>query len=116
MSSRSFPSSALANVVQAGTQEPDKRRVRDRDDAIEAGSPVLIPGVDILNHRPFTKVTWQWGSANSRLVSNQEIASGLEIYNNYGPKSNEERALSHHLTRHAFVDSSSTDGLWFHVG
>lgn len=92
MSSRSFPSSALANYVHVANQQgPLERKSKERKERIEPGSPVLIPGLDILNHRPFEKVTWQWGSVNSRLVNNEAVASGCQIYNNYGAKSNEER-------------------------
>ena len=93
MSSRSFPASALANSIEVGTAI-ETRNVELHADTIEPGSPVLIPGLDLMNHRPLTKVTWQWGSINSRLVVNEETASGLQIYNNYGPKSNEECAFA----------------------
>ena len=100
MSSRSFPSSALVNSIHVtNPQGREERRNIERDDSVEPGSPVLIPGLDILNHRPFEKVTWQWGSVNSRLVNNEAVPSGFQIFNNYGPKSNEERERSHQLTR-----------------
>ena len=92
MSSRSFPSSALANIVPVESpQHQEKPKVKEREESIEPGSPVLIPGLDLLNHRPLAKVTWQWGTVNSRMVSNEALASSSEICNNYGPKSNEER-------------------------
>ena len=65
--------------------------MKEPDDNIEPGSPVLVPGVDILNHRPLTKVTWQWGSLSCRVVTNEIISSGSQVFNNYGPKSNTER-------------------------
>lgn len=93
MSSRSFPSSALANKVHiTKQQEPTESKCKAQGKRIEPGSPVLIPGLDILNHRPFEKVTWQWGSVNSRLINNEAVASGCQIYNNYGAKSDEERS------------------------
>lgn len=95
MSSRSFPSSALMNRLRTSyPQKPGVRGDRKPEDRIEPGSPVLIPGLDLLNHRPFAKVTWQWGGESCRLLSNEAIASGCQVYNNYGPKTNEERALS----------------------
>ena len=100
MSSRSFPSSALANVVAVGNpHDSEKPKVKEREDSIEPGSPVLIPGLDLLNHRPFAKITWQWGTVNSRMVSNEALASSSEICNNYGPKSNEERVWFSRLSK-----------------
>lgn len=92
MSSRCFPASALANSVlkeqQCGSTKPYPE---EPSDALEPGSPVLIPGIDLLNHRPTAKVTWQWTSTNCRLVTNAHLEPGTQIWNNYGQKSNEER-------------------------
>ncbi|KAL0080008.1 hypothetical protein F4703DRAFT_1178738 [Phycomyces blakesleeanus] len=57
-------------------------------------SEVLFPLVDSLNHKPNTKITWvrsgddQSGSLS--FVSGQVFNAGEEMFNNYGPKSNEE--------------------------
>lgn len=59
------------------------------------GSPVLLPGLDILNHSPAAKVTWQWTKEACNILSDQQLSSGTEILNNYAPKSNEERKCSH---------------------
>ena len=91
MSSRCFPASALANNVSM-KRAPGSADSKP-DDALEPGSPVLIPGNDLLNHRPSAKVTWQWTSISCRLVTNELLASGAQMCNNYGQKSNEECKL-----------------------
>lgn len=87
MSSRCFPASALANnaFMKSASGSGDFT-----PDDLERGSPVMIPGIDLLNHRPSAKVTWQWTSTNCRLVINENLASGAKMENNYGQKSNEE--------------------------
>ncbi|KAL8793562.1 MAG: hypothetical protein Q9195_003824 [Heterodermia aff. obscurata] len=92
MSSRCFPASALANSILAERSSGSHGTPAGiPGDAIEPGSPVLIPGIDLLNHRPSAKVTWQWTSINCRLVINENLGAGTPICNNYGQKSNEER-------------------------
>ena len=90
MNTRGFPASALANnalsKIVSGCEDVGS-------DALEPGSPVLIPGIDLLNHRPSAKVTWRWTSISCGFVTNEDLASGAQICNNYGPKSNEERTV-----------------------
>ena len=91
MSSRCFPASALANSILADRSSGSNgTNAGILSDALEPGSPVLIPGVDLLNHRPSAKVTWQWTSVNCRIVINENLGAGTPICNNYGQKSNEE--------------------------
>lgn len=54
-------------------------------------SPVLLPGLDLLNHNPTAKVIWQWTEETCCISTDVALASGEEIFNNYAPKSNEER-------------------------
>lgn len=54
-------------------------------------TPVLLPGLDLLNHSPNAKVTWQWTSEACYISTHESLAGGTEIFNNYAPKSNEER-------------------------
>ncbi|KAI8340519.1 hypothetical protein BC941DRAFT_222159 [Chlamydoabsidia padenii] len=60
-------------------------------------SEVLFPLVDSLNHRPNTKITWsRSGDAETgslTFVAGQSFPAGEQVFNNYGPKSNEERRL-----------------------
>lgn len=80
MSSRSFPSSAIADAM--------------------VDSPVLIPGLDLLNHSPSARVTWTWGSNSCAIAADELLPEGSQIFNNYGPKGNEEckrRRIDIHL-------------------
>ena len=52
--------------------------------------PVLLPVFDLANHDPDVKVTWQPSAEGVSLICNEDIDSGAEIFNNYGPKGNEE--------------------------
>ncbi|KAI8378001.1 uncharacterized protein BYT42DRAFT_496807 [Radiomyces spectabilis] len=58
------------------------------------GSEVLFPLLDALNHKPNTKITWVRSgdeeTGTLTFVSGQQVAAGEQMYNNYGPKSNEE--------------------------
>ncbi|KAI8645189.1 hypothetical protein BD408DRAFT_450306 [Parasitella parasitica] len=64
------------------------------DPTFQDSSEVLFPLVDALNHKPNTKITWSRdGDAETgslSFVAGQVIDTGDEIFNNYGPKSNEE--------------------------
>jgi hypothetical protein len=50
---------------------------------------VLLPLVDLSNHRPLFKVEWEAGKEAVGLKVLQDLQPGDEIYNNYGPKNNE---------------------------
>ena len=52
--------------------------------------PVLFPLIDSLNHFPITKITWQPSDTSLEIISGAEVSAGAEVYNNYGPKPNEE--------------------------
>lgn len=56
----------------------------------EEGSMVLLPIIDLLNHDSHSKVQW-YGQADSFCFEKYDgIASGQELFNNYGAKGNEE--------------------------
>ncbi|KAK9462605.1 uncharacterized protein V1516DRAFT_699914 [Lipomyces oligophaga] len=57
--------------------------------------PVLIPLVDSLNHFPKTAITWNNESDKFTLISGKTIAPSQEIFNNYGPKGNEELLMGY---------------------
>ncbi|KAL9612452.1 MAG: hypothetical protein Q9167_002961 [Letrouitia subvulpina] len=54
-------------------------------------SPVLLPGLDILNHDPNAKIRWQWTEKDCQIVTEANLQGRLQIYNNYATKSNAER-------------------------
>ena len=71
---------------------------RDEGDFVAANDgsercPVLIPGLDILNHSPSARVSWVWDETSCALKVEDSTHSGCQVCNNYNPKSNEERAL-----------------------
>ncbi|KAI4260494.1 MAG: hypothetical protein L6R42_004024 [Xanthoria sp. 1 TBL-2021] len=83
IASRSFPAGALTSSRRYnGTSEQD-------------GSPVLLPGLDLLNHSPAARVTWQWTEDACNILSDQQLSIGTEVFNNYAPKSNEELMMGY---------------------
>jgi hypothetical protein len=81
ITSRAFSSKVLAGAV------PDED-LSDGD-----GVSVLLPLVDLPNHRPLAKVEWRAGEEDVGLLVLEEIAPGQEIFNNYGPRNNEQCML-----------------------
>ncbi|VDC06653.1 unnamed protein product [Peniophora sp. CBMAI 1063] len=95
LSSRAFPSTLLSyapSLVQ--TQE---------------SHPVLLPGVDSLNHARANPVSWLIRSDSSSVSSPNDKMSvclqthtlypaGVEVFNNYGPKPNAELLLGYGFT------------------
>lgn len=71
--SRSFPASIAGWTVPPASLEP-----------------VLIPGIDSINHRRAYPVTWEHVHGAASLIVRAEIPAGTQIFNNYGAKSNEE--------------------------
>lgn len=92
MSSRAFPSTLLTTSPSL-LQSPNSY-------------PVLIPGVDSLNHARSQPVSWVVSHAMSAaappgtisLVSRTAVDGGAEIFNNYGAKPNSELLLGYGFT------------------
>lgn len=60
---------------------------------------MLVPIVDALNHKPNTAVQWDGGNGDAFTLSLcQSVSAGDEIFNNYGPKNNEELLLGYGFT------------------
>jgi hypothetical protein len=53
--------------------------------------PILIPVMDMLNHRPNHPVTWLTSSNDITFVAETDYPANTEVFNNYGAKGNEER-------------------------
>ncbi|KAJ5815156.1 hypothetical protein N7474_006933 [Penicillium riverlandense] len=83
ISSRAFSSKVLAGAVPDGN-------LSDGD-----GVSVLLPLVDLPNHRPLAKVEWRAGEEDVGLLVLEEIAPGQEIFNNYGPRNNEQLLMNY---------------------
>ncbi|KAL4736007.1 hypothetical protein BDV11DRAFT_194810 [Aspergillus similis] len=56
---------------------------------------VLLPFIDILNHRPLAKVEWRAGQQNVDFVVLEEVSVNEEIANNYGPRNNEQLMMNY---------------------
>jgi hypothetical protein len=100
LSSRAFPSTLLSaspSLVQ-------------RADSY----PVLIPGVDSLNHARAQPVSWLVtcpssaveSDGNISLMTHTTLKAGTEIFNNYGPKPNSELLLGYGFTLPANPDDT----------
>ncbi|WRT63968.1 uncharacterized protein IL334_000895 [Kwoniella shivajii] len=106
MSSRSFPSKLLRIPEQGGSTS----QIAKKDDESQ---PVLLPGLDLFNHSRGQPIVWLSSltptstgqtTPSVSLVSTQSTQSGSQLYNNYGPKSNEELLLGY-----GFVIPSNPD-------
>jgi len=51
---------------------------------------VMFPLYDMLDHRPGHRITWEAGGGGIRFRCVGGIRAGEQIYNNYGPKGNQE--------------------------
>ncbi|KIJ60469.1 hypothetical protein HYDPIDRAFT_98705 [Hydnomerulius pinastri MD-312] len=91
LSSRAFPSSILS-------AEPSLV-------STPSTYPVLLPGVDLLNHKRGQRVSWEVSCSEAKqggtlsgtvsVISNEELKEGQEVFNNYGAKANDELILGY---------------------
>ncbi|GAA6005800.1 hypothetical protein JCM11491_004015 [Sporobolomyces phaffii] len=73
-------------------------------------TPVLFPGIDLLNHKPTAKLTWSSdvhvatvasteggkdGKGMLSIVVDEEVPIDSQVFNTYGAKSNEELLLGY---------------------
>ncbi len=100
--SRSFTSQVLDDTLPA-----DKARMghvqgsNDLADLVQLFSNhfgVLLPLLDLLNHKPGAKVEWQARCSFVGLQVLETYNSGQELYNNYGPRDNEGLLLAYGFT------------------
>jgi hypothetical protein len=75
-------SRAFSAKVLSGAVEPV--------DLPDDGVSVLLPLIDLPNHRPMAKVEWRAGDEDVGLLVLEDVAPGEEISNNYGPRNNEQ--------------------------
>ncbi|KAL4908177.1 hypothetical protein BDW74DRAFT_146998 [Aspergillus multicolor] len=61
----------------------------------EENISVLLPFIDILNHRPLAKVEWRAGNENVDFVVLEDVRADEEIANNYGPRNNEQLMMNY---------------------
>ncbi|KAK6505329.1 hypothetical protein TWF481_007235 [Arthrobotrys musiformis] len=98
--SRSFPSKL---VGVAGSAPADKNASNPDDTSF----PVLIPLVDILNHKPNTKIIWEPTPTLFSLKIPETLPAGSQVFNNYGPKGNEELLMGYGFV----IPDNPTDSL-----
>lgn len=63
--------------------------------AEELDFPVLFPVVDIPNHAHDAMVDWTFDPGRFSINIKHELPTGAEVFNNYGPKSNDELLLGY---------------------
>ncbi|KAL5640270.1 hypothetical protein ACGC1H_007516 [Rhizoctonia solani] len=87
LSSRAFPSTILSKTPS--------------NTASNLSHAVLLPGIDSLNHKRATPVSWvanvsePLGSSTLDLLIHEAVPAGAECFNNYGPKPNSELILGY---------------------
>lgn len=95
IASRSFPSRLLDS---ARHDDPLAEAVAD-DGGGQVGldHPILIPGYDLLNHRPLTPVSWVSSPATQTvsLVHHFPLGPNQQVFNNYGSKPASSLLLSY---------------------
>ena len=72
----------------------------------------MFPLYDMLDHRPGHRITWEAGGGSIRFQCVGGIRAGEQIYNNYGPKGNQELLFTYGF---AIEDNplDSVDGIVF---
>ncbi|KAL2813184.1 hypothetical protein BDW59DRAFT_178327 [Aspergillus cavernicola] len=61
----------------------------------EENVSVLLPFLDISNHRPLAKVEWRAGKESIDFVVLEHVGAEQEIANNYGPRNNEQLMMNY---------------------
>lgn len=85
LSSRSF----LSELLENATSKPGllhRTQIVDTNPSF----PVLFPLSDLINHQPEAKMTWGKGDTHMSFILEEEAMPGKPIWNNYGPKSNQQ--------------------------
>ncbi|CAI7612941.1 unnamed protein product [Penicillium pancosmium] len=82
ITSRAFSPKVLSGAVEEA-------------DLPEDSVPVLLPLIDLPNHRPLAKVEWRAGDADVGLLVQENVSPGEEISNNYGPRNNEQLLVNY---------------------
>ena len=93
--SRGFSSVVLSDTIPAEDARVGIKRTPSLRHLFSERFSVLLPLLDILNHRPKTKIDWQPRTSYVGLQIQETYTEGQEIYNNYGPKDNEGLLLSY---------------------
>ncbi|PIA16866.1 SET domain-containing protein, partial [Coemansia reversa NRRL 1564] len=94
VSSRAF-TKALLNVGREDISDTKKDNLNQGNTGAKAS--VLLPLLDMMNHRPQARITWLVDSDSGSIsfVAGSDVTAGSEVANNYGAKSNEELLLGY---------------------
>ncbi|KAJ9655114.1 hypothetical protein H2198_005970 [Neophaeococcomyces mojaviensis] len=96
--SRSFTSQVLHGTTPAdlasriGRYHPNHSMLKK---LFEDRFAVLLPLMDVLNHKPAARVEWQGEHDLVALQILEDYTSGQEVFNNYGPRDNEGLLMSY---------------------
>lgn len=102
--SRSFSSRALRPLdskywaaYKTGPQGQRQTALVDmsRVSAEDQDFPVLFPVIDIPNHSNDARVDWAFDPGQFSITVKDSVSSSSEVFNNYGPKSNDELLLGY---------------------
>ena len=78
ISSRAFP---RAKMIE--------NKVVHNNEWLSISEICLYPVLDMLDHHPDAKIEWIMDPTGVKFVTNDNVQPGIEVYNNYGPKGNE---------------------------
>lgn len=95
---RSFTSQVLTESTPADTARPLGRQAPNHEILSKLFSErfaVILPVLDILNHRPAAQIEWQARHDYVGLQVLEPYKEGQELFNNYGPRDNESLLLSY---------------------
>ena len=92
ITSRAFPSRLVSQIGEKGVNPVDIPS-DDPSGPSSASDPVLIPVLDMLNHKPNHPVTWLISDNGIQFIPEIEVGANEEVFNNYGYKGNEECTL-----------------------
>ncbi|UZJ54971.1 hypothetical protein CBS101457_004291 [Exobasidium rhododendri] len=88
-------------------------RLLGEDNAANARivAPILIPGLDAFNHSRQAKVTWTFNALPQQhitLTLHRSVCKGDQVFNSYGPKSNEDLLASYGFVNEGLEDDTIT--------
>ena len=119
LSSRSFPSRLITTNTPSTQVCPSTNISADNlsdapietlsNDHSDSSDPILIPVMDMLNHRPNHRVTWLTSLNTITCIAETSYLANTEVFNNYGAKGNEECNLP---LKHFELRTISVNGIW----
>ncbi|KAL8725370.1 MAG: hypothetical protein Q9166_007386 [cf. Caloplaca sp. 2 TL-2023] len=85
----------VSSTAPARSSRPGEMSMLKDFGGFDKATLTATHGLDLLNHNPAARVTWQWTDSVCAITSNEELSAGTEIFNNYAPKSNEELIMGY---------------------